>query len=217
MSVGGIRFQSKLEPYFDLIVAARRRRKTWAQITEIIEKHGTDITRQGVVNFFKARRKRDYALCIELTALEAPAPARHPATQAESPNGESEIGIKPLAKRIPKTHPKPYESPLWKYLETIRTLRRRHQTWAEIASHLEDTHGLKVSRATVLKFFKRATGGRVPIGFINTETTRDLQKPNPAASGLPRTAKLCIEPDGDPFSTKTMPFDPWKPRSATYE
>ena len=216
MSVGGIPFQSKLESYFDLIVAARRRRKTWAQIAELIKEQGTDITRQGVVIFFKTRKKRD-ALRIEPTVPEAPAPAKHPAAQAESPNGESDIESKPVARRIPKIHAKPYQSPLWKHLETIRTLRRRHETWAEIALHLEDAHGLKVSRATVLKFFERTTGGRVPLGFSNTKATRDLQKPNPAGSGLRQTIKPFEDSDGDPFSTKTIPFDPWKPRSATYE
>ena len=118
MSVGGIPFQSKLEPYFDLIVAARRRRKTWAQITELIKEQGTDITRQGVVIFFKTRKKRD-SLRIEPTVPEAHAPAKHPAAQAESPNGESDTESKPR-RRIPQIHAKPYQSPcgnIWRQFE----------------------------------------------------------------------------------------------------
>jgi hypothetical protein len=88
MSVGGIPFQSKLEPYFDLIVAARRKRKTWAQITELIKERGTDISHQKVVIFFKTRKKRHHALSIEPDAHEKPAPSKHPVTQAESPNAE---------------------------------------------------------------------------------------------------------------------------------
>ena len=157
------------------------------------------------------------ALSSEPEIHEKPAPTKYPAAQAESPNGEPTVRGKPLARRIPQTHAKPYQSPLWKHLETIRTLRRKRGTWAVIASHLEDAHGLKVSRATVFKFFKRATSGRVPLGFSNTETTRDLQKPNPAAARPRQPAKPFEESDGDPFSTKAIPLDPWKPRSATYE
>jgi hypothetical protein len=83
-----------------------------------------------------------------------------------------------------------------------------------IARHLEDAHGLKVSRATVFKFFKRAASGRVPLGFSNVESTRDLQKPIPATARL-QAAKPLEESNGDPFSTKAIPLDPWKPRSVT--
>jgi hypothetical protein len=72
--------------------------------------------------------------------------------------------------RIPKVHPKPYESPLWQHLETIRSLRRQRKTWAAIAAHLQQTHGLKTSLRTVRNFFKRARGGRVPLGFNDSET-----------------------------------------------
>ena len=52
-------------------------------------------------------------------------------------------------KRTPEVHPKPYESPLWQHLETIRSLRRQRKTWAAIAVHLEESHGLKTSLRTV--------------------------------------------------------------------
>jgi hypothetical protein len=84
-----------------------------------------------------------------------------------------------------------------------------------IAWHLKDTHGLKVSRATVFKFFKRATSGHVPLGFSNIESTRDLQKPIPATAKLQQAAKPIDRSNGDPFSTKAIPLDPWKPRSVT--
>src|SRR5271166_1685528 len=99
------------------------------------------------------------------------------------------MSTKPLVRRIPQIHAKPYQSPLWKHLETIRTLRRKRETWAMIARHLEDTHGLKVSKATVFKFFKRATCGRVPIGFNNIKSRRDLQKPIQATARLQQAAK----------------------------
>src|ERR1700694_2550977 len=61
MSASGIPVQSKLEPYFDLIVAARRRRKTWAQIAELIKERGTSISRQRLAILFKTRKKRHRA------------------------------------------------------------------------------------------------------------------------------------------------------------
>jgi hypothetical protein len=70
-------------------------------------------------------------------------------------------------KRIPLTHPKPYQSPLWAHLETIRKLRRKRQTWAAISLHLKESHGVETTAATVFKFFKRAAIGRVPIGFTD--------------------------------------------------
>jgi hypothetical protein len=73
-------------------------------------------------------------------------------------------------KRTPKVHPKPYESPLWPHVETIRSLRRQRKTWAAIAAHLQETYGLKTSLRTVRNFFKRAHVGRVPLGFDETET-----------------------------------------------
>src|SRR5258705_433821 len=73
-------------------------------------------------------------------------------------------------KRTPEVHPKPYESPLWQHLETIRSLRRQRKTWAAIAAHLEETHGLKTSLRTVRNFFKRVRAGRVPLGFNETGT-----------------------------------------------
>ena len=117
----------------------------------------------------------------------------------------------------PKAHPGPYTSQLWPHLETIRTLRRRRKTWRAITKHLEDACGIKLGVWTVRNFFKRATSGRVPLGFRNAEATRESRKPDPASAGLRQPPKPFEEPDGDPFSTKTIPFDPWKPRSAPYE
>jgi hypothetical protein len=117
----------------------------------------------------------------------------------------------------PKAHPSPYTSQLWPHLETIRTLRRRRKTWRTITKHLEDVCGVKLGVWTVRNFFKRATSGRVPLGFRNAEATRESRKPNPAPAGFRRPAKPLEEPDSDPFSTKAIPFDPWKPRSAPYE
>ncbi len=74
---------------------------------------------------------------------------------------------------------------IWRRFERFAESRNMGQ----IALHLEDAHGLKLSIATVFKFFKRATSGRVPLGFSNTEATRDLQKPNPAPAEVRQPAK----------------------------
>jgi hypothetical protein len=101
-------------------------------------------------------------------------------------------------KRTPEVHPKPYESPLWRHLDTIRALRRQRKTWAAIAAHLEETHGLKTSLRTVRNFFKRARAGRAPLGFDESQT--------PA-----RAIVLTDAPDtkNDRFSVEVSPEDPF--------
>ena len=62
--------------------------------------------------------------------------------------------------------PKPYKSPLWPHLETIRSMRRAHKTWAEIADHLEQTHTLKTDFTTICNFFRRVSKRKKqPLGF----------------------------------------------------
>jgi hypothetical protein len=102
-------------------------------------------------------------------------------------------------KRMPRAHPKPYESALWQHLDTIRSLRRQRKTWAAIAAHLEQAHGLKTSFQAVHKFFNRASGARIPLGFNDvglTTSTDGSPKPN---------AKPGAAPHDDPFSVETIP------------
>ena len=101
------------------------------------------------------------------------------------------------ARRLPQSHPKPYQSPLWEHLETIRALRRKHQTWAAIALHLKESHGLKTTSASVLKFFKRAATGRVPIGFTDAGTS-PIVLPESNANTVPATAMLSSSLAGVP-------------------
>jgi hypothetical protein len=100
---------------------------------------------------------------------------------------------------MPRAHPKPYESALWQHLDTIRLLRRQRKTWAAIAAHLEQVHGLKTSIRAVHKFFKRASGARIPLGFNDAGVTT-----NADGSAKPST-KPGSAPDGDPFSVETTP------------
>ena len=98
---GGKPFQSKLEPYFDLIRSARLARKTWAEIAEDIKRQGTDCTPQGVYSFFKAKRKRRYALGME--------PDPHPTSVPNGPAqsvaivSSSQRPDRPTARQLNKT------------------------------------------------------------------------------------------------------------------
>ena len=102
-------------------------------------------------------------------------------------------------KRMPNAHPKPYESALWQHLDTIRLLRRQRKTWAAIAAHLERAHGLKTSIRAVHKFFKRASGARIPLGFKDTGLTTNKDE-----SAKPST-KPGVDAHNDPFSVETIP------------
>jgi hypothetical protein len=199
-------FRSKLDPYFELIAAARRERSTWAQIAKLLKERGTDCTPQGIASFFKSRKKRH-------------------GTGAESSKVELTLRIEPLTKRTPQTHAKPYQSPLWNHLEAIRNLRKQHETWEGIASHLKDDHGLKTSASTVLKFFKRAADGRVPIGFSDPRASSiGLARPS-ADSAAPRATlssqlgglQRIPEPSDDPLLVEISNNDPFANLKRKYE
>src|SRR5260370_12789648 len=102
-------------------------------------------------------------------------------------------------KRMPGAHPKHYESALWEYLDTIRLLRRQRKTWAAIAAHLEQAHGLKTSFRAVHKFFKRASAVRIPLGLNDAGLTANKDG-SPKPSAKPGPAR-----HDDPFSVETIP------------
>ena len=58
----GKSFQSKLEPHFDLILEARRKRQTWEAIVQLLATHGITTTRPAGYSFMKRRLKRRYPL-----------------------------------------------------------------------------------------------------------------------------------------------------------
>jgi hypothetical protein len=106
-------FQSKLEPYFDLILEARRNRQTWVAIVQLLADHEITITRPAIYAFLKRRMKRRYSFGM------APAQSR---PMADSPpdiqepdadlpkltSSESESALSRL------TSPVPVKGPLWK-------------------------------------------------------------------------------------------------------
>jgi hypothetical protein len=60
--MSGKPFQSKLEPHFDFILEARRKRQTWDSIAQQLATHGITTTKQAVHIFLKRRLKRRYPL-----------------------------------------------------------------------------------------------------------------------------------------------------------
>src|ERR1700747_577324 len=113
----------------------------------------------------------------------------------------------------PKKHPGPLESDLWRHLEKIRACLRKRKTWAAIAKELAQTCGIKPTAGTVRNFFKRASK-RVPLQRNDRPQARAVRAP------VRKSGALFIEPedstallDDDPFSTKVVPFDPWKPQT----
>lgn len=92
-------FQSKLEPHFDFIVEARRKRQTWQAIAQELAGKGVATTPQAVHGFIKRRLKRRYALGMAPAAM----PILQPQTQlpessefSESPPPPNEFGPDPL-------------------------------------------------------------------------------------------------------------------------
>jgi len=108
----------------------------------------------------------------------------------------------------PKTHPAPLASELWRHLEKIRACRRKKKTWQAIAEELEQTGGIKLTAGTVRNFFKRASR-RVPLQRnIRLEATAARVETPFIRPEIPS-----VRSDDDPFSTKVIPFDPWKPQT----
>jgi hypothetical protein len=112
-------------------------------------------------------------------------------------------------KRLPpRTHPAPLASELWRHLEKIRACRRKKKTWQAITKELEQTDGIKLTAGTVRNFFKRASK-RVPfqrnvrLGATAVRVETSFIRPE-----IPS-----VRSDDDPFSTKVIPFDPWKPQT----
>ena len=98
----GKSFQSKLEPHFDLILEARRKRQTWEAIVQLLATHGITTTRPAVYSFMKRRLKRRYPLGMAPDEPRPAPPNRAKAPTLELPNlpeslpPESEFGPDPL-------------------------------------------------------------------------------------------------------------------------
>jgi hypothetical protein len=97
----GKSFQSKLEPHFDLILEARRKRQTWEAIVQLLATHGITTTRPAVYSFMKRRLKRRYPLGMA-PAEEGPVtvtphrPESPPSEMPQLTEPQSDFGADPL-------------------------------------------------------------------------------------------------------------------------
>ena len=97
----GKSFQSKLEPHFDLILEARRKRQTWEAIVQLLATHGITTTRPAVYSFMKRRLKRRYPLGMAPAEIK-PAVATRPRSERPRPEmpqltePQSDFGVDPL-------------------------------------------------------------------------------------------------------------------------
>ena len=96
----GKSFQSKLEPHFDLILEARRKRETWEAIVQLLATHGITTTRPAVYSFMKRRLKRRYPLGMApappARILERPTPAEPFPELPQLTEPQSDFGADPL-------------------------------------------------------------------------------------------------------------------------
>ena len=98
---GGKPFQSILEPHFDFILEARRKRLTWEAIAQLLAEQGITTTKQAVHAFMKRRLKRRYPLGMTPATESISHPRFKPALPelpelTESPAHTSEFGSDPL-------------------------------------------------------------------------------------------------------------------------
>ena len=81
-------FRSKLNPYFQLIRAMRKGRKTWQQIADEIGSKGTKTCPSGVYDYYKRHCKRPIPMGWE---------EEYPATHTRQTTGKKQFSYNPDA------------------------------------------------------------------------------------------------------------------------
>jgi hypothetical protein len=139
-----------------------------------------------------------------------------------------------MRKPPPRTHPAPHQSALWAHWTMIGELRRSKKTWKQIAAELKESCAITISAGSVRNFFKRLPNRAARACGVLTELRDEAQHENkkdaarcqrikaemkgrdPTAAThpfvLPSAANQLEDADGDPFSTKVIEYDPWKPQ-----
>jgi hypothetical protein len=101
----------------------------------------------------------------------------------------------------PTSHPKPFQSLLWPYLNEIRRLRKERATWPAIAAELGQ-HGVTLDPWTIRRFFKRAQSGKLPLGFEEPQSRRPV---------IPRGELPPVGNEGDLLLKVRPEPSPWTP------
>src|SRR5476651_2849888 len=106
-------FQSKLEPHFDFIREARRKRQTWQAIVELLAAQGITTSRPAVYSFMKRRLKRRYPLGMAPMEVrpatvtpprpESPRPEMPQLTEPQSDFGADPLTLPPKGKTKSKS------------------------------------------------------------------------------------------------------------------
>jgi hypothetical protein len=104
----------------------------------------------------------------------------------------------------PPEHPRAWGSVLWDHEKEVLAMRRARKTWKEIAEHLDQQHGVKLTYRTIRNFFdrysKRLKEKNFPIGYG--------PEPNPPSAPSPALAPPASAPAPIPPSdTAKKPGD----------
>jgi hypothetical protein len=101
----------------------------------------------------------------------------------KSPGRLKKHGRRPAAG---DAHPGPWRSELWPHLETIRKMRLRRHTWAQVAEAVHQAGGPKLAATTCYNFYKRAVNlsrkGKLPLGFVDPSAGAPEPAPTQPAS-----------------------------------
>jgi len=109
-------FQSKLEPHFDFILEARRKRQTWEAIAQQLASLGITTTKQAVHIFLKRRLKRRYPLGMA-PPFEMKQPAANILPAAGVPKLTENLPVTSDFDSDPLTLPPMGRKPMWGLLK----------------------------------------------------------------------------------------------------
>jgi hypothetical protein len=113
----------------------------------------------------------------------------------------------------PTPHRGPWSSPLWDHLEDIRDMRRKRKRWLDVANHLKQQHGIKITPRAVRNFFVRATArikaGTLPAGFEAPAPTKTAPA-QPDAGAPPESPAAPAKLSRSELTKKVTPAIPYK-------
>jgi hypothetical protein len=108
--------------------------------------------------------------------------------------------------RLPSSRGKPFQSKLESFADFIRYLRRRRNSYREIAARLREDHGITVSPSTIFSFVKVRSKHRKFYAMAEDRSAR----PVPILQGLDPIEALSRKPIEKPKAPLFV-FDENKP------